>query len=486
MKKILGFLFKTHKITGTAIAVFFLMWFITGLVLVYHPYPKVSERLLYDKKETLSSSLPPISSILFRLDGKISGLSLKQFQGQTLFMIKTKDSTWVCEADPTKEVKPITFSVVEQVAKHWIDAPIKKVDTLYQREQWVLFTKYDKALPIYKFYFDDKEKHELFISGKTAEVLQMTTARQRFWSWVGAIPHKFYIPCIRRNVDVWQNTVSIVSAICLLAALSGWLLGLILWIKLYLKKQVWKNPFKKRWYRWHFSFGLIFGLFLIAWATSGIFAMQRVPQWLVPMEGDYSFKNTRLWGRGLLPMDAYQLDYRMLKDSFPDLKELEWTRYSNIPAYRIVTGTEELLIDASGKEIKRLQIPEQTIIEGLKKIHGKEVGMKVTLLNEFDNYYLSRRVSLSLPVYKIEVADTNGSLYYVNPSTGYVRYLNNNKIVRKWLFNATHYLDMDWLVSRPWLWHLSLWVLCSGCLVVCVSGLILGCKVLFSKKKKCV
>ena len=44
MKKALGFLFKVHKITGLSIAVFFSMWFVTGIVLVYHPYPKVTEK----------------------------------------------------------------------------------------------------------------------------------------------------------------------------------------------------------------------------------------------------------------------------------------------------------------------------------------------------------------------------------------------------------------------------------------------------------
>ena len=102
--------------------------------------------------------------------------------------------------------------------------------------------------------------------------------------------------------------------------------------------------------------------------------------------------------------------------------------------------------------------------------------MKVSLIDEFDNYYLSRRVSLELPVYKIEVEDTNGSLYYVNPETGYIRYLNNNKMVRKWLFNGIHYLDVSWLVNRPALWTFVLWFLCIGCGIVCFTGVVLGIK----------
>lgn len=146
------------------------MWFITGIVLIYHPYPKVSEKLLYDNKENLPSSLPDLSSVRSRMDDKVKSLSLKQFQGQTLFS--------------TDKAPSVTFPIVERVAKHWINAPIERVDTLNEREQWVLFTKYDKELPIYKFYFDDAERHELFISGRTAEVLQMTTAKQRFWAWM--------------------------------------------------------------------------------------------------------------------------------------------------------------------------------------------------------------------------------------------------------------------------------------------------------------
>lgn len=470
MKKALGFLFKIHRIAGTAIAAFFVMWFVTGLVLVYNPYPKVSEILVYGKKETLPSSLPDTSFIRSKIDDKTKSLSLKQFQGQTFFSFDKSPS--------------ITFDIVESVAKHWINAPIERVDTLRQREQWVLFTKYDKEMPIYKFYFDDDEKHQLFISGRTAEVLQMTTAKNRFFAWIGAIPHKFYVPCIRRDVDLWQNTVAIVSGICLFAALSGWILGIWLLIKRYRQRHSWQNPYKKRWYRWHFTFGLVFGAFLMAWATSGIFAMQRVPQWLVPMEGDYTFKTSRLWGSGVLPLESYRLDYRKLKETYPDLKEVEWCRFADIPAYRIITNDAELWIDASGEQVRPLQIPEQTIVKGLRKIHGEDVEMTVSVLDEFDNYYLSRRVSLDLPVYKIEIEDSNGSLYYVNPQTGYIRYLNNNKIVRKWLFNATHYLDIDWLVARPLLWHTSLWILCVGCAVVCISGFVLGCNVLRRKVKR--
>lgn len=484
MGKIMKFLRKVHEMTGSAIVLFFLMWLVTGLVLLYHPYPRVTEAQMYEKKEELPSSLPSITSIQKRVDGEIRRLSLKQFQGQTLFSVATKDSTYVLNVDTAEAVKPITFQTIQEIACRWVDAPVLWVDTLHEREQWILYTRYDKAMPIYKFHFDDEAKTELFVSGKTGEVQQLTTRSERFWAWVGAIPHKLYIPSLRMHTEVWQNTISIISGICLLAAFSGWVLGICLWIKRYRKKHVWENPYKKRWYRWHFSFGMIFGVFLIAWALSGIFAMQKVPQWLVPTEGEYTFKSSRLWGMKPLPVSHYQLDYRTLKEAYPDLKEVEWTHFGQIPAYRLVHGNTELYVDASGQDIKPLQIPQEVIKSGFQKIHGADTPITISLMTESDNYYLSRRLPLPLPVYKVEVEDANESVYYVSPETGYVRYLNKNKVVRKWLFNAIHYLDIDWLLARPWLWTICIWTLCIGCGVVCTTGLVLGCKIWFRKNRR--
>lgn len=485
MKKGVGLLFSLHKITGTAISLFFLMWFITGLVLLYHPYPRLSEEIYNAKKEQLPSSLPSIESIPEIANEHIKHLSLKQFQGQTLFSITTNDSTYLLNIDSTKSVRPITFSSIEQIANRWINAPVIKVDTLHQREQWILYSKYERAMPIYKFYFGDPDQHELFISGRTGEVQQMTTSNQRFWAWIGAIPHKFYIPCIRKDVDTWSNSISIVSGICVITALSGFILGLWVLIKRYRLRHVWEIPYKKRWFRWHFITGLIFGFFLIAWATSGVFSMQRVPQWLIHTEREYFFNPSKLWGENMLPIDAYRMDYRKIIDKYSMLKEIEWTCFGNIPAYRIINGEKEHLIDASTDEVRVLKIPLEIIMKGLRKIHGDSVTMNVSLIDKYDNYYLSRKSTYPLPVYKIKVDDKDKSLYYVSPDTGYIRYLNKNKIARKWLFNGIHYLDIEWLMARPWLWTICIWCLCIGCGIVCLTGVVLGIKYLFHSKRKC-
>lgn len=482
MQKFLPILFKSHKYIGLFISAFFLMWFVTGVVLIYHPYPSVSEKLVNEKKEVLPSSLPDLDYIAQRVEGEIKSVRIREFQGQTLMDVKTSKRKYLLTTDTLQDIKPIDYLCVEKVARQWSDAPIKRVDTLRKRSQWVLFTRYEKELPIYKFHFDDKYKTQLFVSGTTAEVQQLITAKQRFWAYVGAIPHKLYIPALRRNTQMWMDSFVVGATICLVAAITGFILGIYIFVRRKKVKGVWGNPYRKRWQRIHFSFGLIFGIFLISWAVSGLFAMKRVPQWLIKTEAPYVFDKTKLWGKNILPTDTYKLGFDKLHQEYPQLKQIKLGRFAEIPVYIIIEGENERYIDASGDDVKILEIPQQTIENGFRKIYGEQVTMKISLLEEYDNYYINLRRTYTLPVYKVEVDNNDRDLYYVSPTDGYIKYLNKNKKADRWLFNGLHYLNLPWLFSKPVLWTICIWVLCGGCTMVCLSGLVLGVKSLFKRK----
>lgn len=474
MKKCRQFLFSSHRITGCIISLFFFIWFVSGLVLIYHPYPNVTDEQLYEKMESLPSSLPDIKDFLKRVPGPAKNIRVRQFQEQTLITLTTKDSTYTFCADTQQLVKPITFPFLEQTAKNWVNAPILKTDTLHQREQWVLYSRYERALPIYKFYFADKEKHELFISGRTGEVQQFTDASGRFWAWLGAIPHKFYLPCIRRDVDTWELSITIGGVICLLAALTGLYVGIYALVKRYKNKKTFESPYRKPWYRIHHIMGLMFGIFLVTWGISGMMSMQRIPQWIINTNGNYIFSPSRMWGKKPLAADAYKLDYRELRKTYPQLKEVIWTHFRNIPTYKIIEGKQERFIDASSTTAKELFISEKTIKEGIRQIHGKKAVFQIALMNEYDDYYLSRDNKLPLPAYKVIVDDTDRSRYYISPETGYIRYLNKNKMAKKWIFSGFHYLNIKYLIDRPALWTFAIWFLCLGGTAVSATGIWLG------------
>ena len=71
MNRGVRFVFSVHRVVGTIIALFFLMWFLTGLVLIYHPYPRLSDEQIYAHQEVLPDLLPDVDSIAQRAGGTL-------------------------------------------------------------------------------------------------------------------------------------------------------------------------------------------------------------------------------------------------------------------------------------------------------------------------------------------------------------------------------------------------------------------------------
>lgn len=462
-------IFSLHRVSGTVIAVFFLMWFVTGLVLIYKGYPRLDEAEARARMEALPKALPPLDG----LPDSTTNLSVRQFQRQTLLSYSVGDTDTVMSADSTP-VRKVDFNTSLEVARRWVNAPVSRVDTLHERQQWILYSRYEKQLPIYRFHFDDGNDTQLYVASKTARPLQLTDRSSRFWAWVGAIPHKLYFPCIRKDVDVWKFWITFGASLCLLASLTGLYAGIHVWRKHRHSTGKWSNPFREKWLRWHFAIGMAFAIPLIAWSVSGIFSMQRVPKWLVPMKGDYFFDYSTMWGEGTLPLSDYHLDYRMLAARYPDLKQVEWSRYGGIPVYTVTAGDREMLIDASGSLPKELHIPASEVLAGMRRLHGNDVGIKIEVLDRYDDLYYSVRDDDPLPVYKVSVANDEHDLYYVDPRSGHVTYLNTNKIWRKFLFSGIHYLNLRCFARHTVVWQICIWLVCVTGAVFCIDSVWLG------------
>jgi hypothetical protein len=55
-------------------------------------------------------------------------------------------------------------------------------------DQWTVQGLHGRA-PLHKFAFDDLPGTEIYVSSSSGEVLQVTRRAERFWNWLGAVPH---------------------------------------------------------------------------------------------------------------------------------------------------------------------------------------------------------------------------------------------------------------------------------------------------------
>ena len=192
-----------HRILGTALCLLFAVWFLSGLVMIYHTFPRVTQAECIARQDGLEpDSLPSLASLLRRqgLDEPLRGLSLNRDLGRTMFHMRTDASRLDLPACPADTMQP---SVAEQIALRvgrWCNAPLARVDTLYDLDQWIPFSRLRADLPVYKFRFDDPEGHELYVSSRTGDVIQFTTRSERFWAWLGPIPTgSTSPPCVRTS-----------------------------------------------------------------------------------------------------------------------------------------------------------------------------------------------------------------------------------------------------------------------------------------------
>ena len=458
---------------GTLLSILSFVWFASGLVMIDHGrFPRIdsNDRLL--KNEPLTAAcLPSMDSLRTLIPDNVESITLDRYLGQTVLHVKAGLESADILTDAAGVLPEMNWERVLQVASLWNDAPIERVDTLHKLDQWIPFGRNKSHLPIYKFYFDDSAKHQLYISSQTCEPLQYTDADSRFWAWLGPIPHWIYFTSLRQDTDLWIRVVIWLSGLCCIMLIAGIYLGIR---DFRLARKMHRiSPFRKFWYKWHHIMGLVFGIFALMFCFSGMMSLAKVEDLCIHAKLDI---NPVQELRHISPSLAeYSLDYRLvLEASKGSVLQLEWSSFGDIPIYIIRTAEGQKTVDARTGTL--LNLTREDVVRIISRIHGGHSDIDIELMDDYDTYYLSSSRKLDLPVWKVKVADIDGSTWYINPSDGQCRYMNTPSRWRHWTYRALHSLNIKFLVDRPWLWNILMWGLMIAGTFISISALPLAVK----------
>lgn len=474
-----------HRILGALLSILFLVWFLSGLVMIYHTFPRVDRADKQAKMDLLTpDGLPSLQEIEKRLpeDGRIQGVTLNSYLGQAVFHVRTEKGSYDIPADSTEALPVVDGVRVWRVASLWNTAPVEKVDSLFTLDQWIPFGRLKEDFPIYKFHFADPERHQLYISSKSGEVLQYTDKDSRLWAWLGAIPHWVYFTSLRQDTALWIKVVVWLSGIGCAMCVAGIYLGIRDFRLARRRNRL--SPYKKMWYKWHHMIGTLFGLFVLSFCFSGMMSLARVQDWGLRAKLDIN-PARELRKIAPSPLD-YPLDYREVIKAHPGrVRQLEWGSFGDIPFYTVRTDSEDLVINAQPRyTIAPLYLSQEDLRSVLARVHGQGQAMEFELLDAYDTYYISRKRNLDLPVWKVSVADADRSLYYINPGNGQYRYVNTPSRWNHWMYPALHSLNIKFLVDRPVLWNIVMWGTMLGGTFVSLSGVWLGIRYLLRKARR--
>lgn len=482
-------LYTIHRMLGTILSILFLIWFLSGFVMIYHGFPKIQPSDKYRYQEVLNADSIDTDSLIACLPQKSSifNLSFVSKGNQSFVEVKTKDSSFFISTVDYHLCKPqIPFSHIEKYAKLWNKSDVVRVDTLYQLEQWIPFGQLKQELPIYKFYFADKDKHQLYISSQSGEALQFTDQNSRFWAWVGAIPHWIYFTNLRQDAAMWKGVVIWLSGIGCIMCLSGLILGIRTFVKQYRKNKRIRSSYRKFAYKWHHILGFIFGLFVFTFVFSGMMSLAAVPQWIAKTH-EAEIKQRIVVPKQSLDIKKCLSNYEeVCRQNRGSVKNASYFNFSDLIIAKVVIDDSLHIFNAFSDSLQQLYLGENTIRKKVLEIMEEDYPMTVILMNEYDNYYIHAKNNLPLPVYKIEVSDKDNSTFYINPSNGDIRYYNNNLKVGKWAYQALHCLNFKFMVDHPTLRLVVMWIIMIGGTAVSITGVWLSIKYLKRKIKRII
>ncbi|MBO9636902.1 MAG: PepSY domain-containing protein [Siphonobacter aquaeclarae] len=478
----------THRYLGVVLCLLFVIWFLSGFVMMYVPFPtmKHQERLGKLPEADFRNCRVTLREAWQQTGWKASlkTARLGMMLGRPVYRLVSQNNEHaLIRADTPERIGAIDIPTATRLAQEFHPATIRHIEELTQIDQWMAGHKYQGYLPhVYRFEMTDGMY--VYVAVHSGEVVQYVTQRQRILAWLGPIPHWIYPTILIRNRPIWSQVVIWVSIAGSVMSLSGILMGIIR-VKRRRKAPILAiSPYKKRWFRWHHYTGFVFGLFVFTWVLSGLFSMS--PFGWAPST-KLTAKEAEAWSGGSPETADWKLPPTSI-GSLPGfrLKEIHFQVLHGRPYYLAWEDEHRTrLLPADSLTTGSIQVlptrPEQ---QALARLRPGATVRETALLTAYDDYYYSKRGEKRLPVLRVTFADPDETAYYVDLHTGQVvlRHQSATRLER-WLYHGLHSFDFRWLVYRRPLWDIVVGVLMTGGLAVSVTGLVLGYRWLRRKIK---
>jgi hypothetical protein len=478
-----------HRWLGVALCLLFLIWFPSGIGIMYWDFPSVTPADRLERSPALDASKVVLSpgEAYAKLNTVFlaTGARLNTFDGRPVYRFRSgRDETMVF-ADTGEIRGDVSRDLVERSAAGWVGQPADRatVRAVEEVDQWTVQAPLRSLRPLWKYSWPNGE--QVYVSQTTGEVVQYTTRSSRLGAYVGPIPHWLYFTPLRKRQATWSSIVIWTSGIGTVSAI----LGLVVAVWMYSPKKRYRYagqptsiPYRGQ-KRWHMVFGLIFGIATATWAFSGMLSMDPFPT----RRGGPS-ANARGEGvslpealRGRFDLDRFAARHprealELLKGS--DVKELEFTTFAGEPFYlAVLGGGDSRVVPMSGSP--RAELDRDKIIEVITTAAGPERIAESRLVESYDRYYLDRRGRRPLPVILVRLNDDAGTRHYIDPAAGRIvgGYSSRNWITR-WLYHGLHSLDFPWLYNYRPLWDIVVIAFMAGGTALSVTSLILAWRVL--------
>lgn len=473
-------LYLIHRWMGIAGCVLIAMWFVSGVVMMYVAFPSLTEgeRLagLPPLGMAASPSVTPDAALRAAGLGTFPrGLRLEMAGDRPVYRIVDRQGRpHTIDATDGTRIERVDAETARAIAARFADVPdasSRWIETA-ERDQWTVPNGLNAWRPLHRIAIDDGLGTELYVSARTGEVMRDTHRAERFWNWLGSVPHWLYFTPIRKDPPLWRQVVLWTSGPCVVVALTGIWIGIL---RLRMRKRFAHgsvggvSPYHG-WMAWHHVAGLAGALFLVFWLVSGWLSVNP-NQWFNARAFDEAAQQ-RYAGHGAasFPEPAW----REIAARVPDARELRmiWVAGRAQMLAGDSLGRTHTLDATTGAPVTwplgelvraaAMLVPDAHVVDG-------------TLQREDDLYWYRHHAPRALPVLRVRFDDAAGTWAYIDPSTGLVAgRSDDNRRLYRWLFHAAHSWDFNALLRYRPAWDAVMWTLSLIGAAMSVSGIVVG------------
>ncbi|WP_454715485.1 PepSY domain-containing protein [Caulobacter segnis] len=464
-------LWFVHRWLGVAACLFFVLWFASGLVMMYVQFPHFVE------SERVAHSQPlDWSKVRIGPQAAIENAKTKAFPADlTLSMWSDEPVYRVVEGRKRIGVSAVDGRVIGEidamkakavVASAWPGTSPELLRTL-ERDQWTVAQGFNAARPLHLFALDDPAGTRVYVGSKGGEIVLDTNRTERFWNWLGAVPHWLYFTALRSMPQAWNEVVLWTSGIGMVSAVTGLWIG-VLRVKLRRRYAGGRMSPYRGWMTWHHLAGLVGGVFVLTWVFSGWMSMNP-NDWGSP--GEAVMMGRKAWMTP--PKTPYPLDTTALRTRTGDrLARFYWL--GDRPLLLIETGPDAQTVLDPIKGAPVVFKDAELFEKAAGLVPGARLVMRDRLTRD-DAYWYSHHDRAPLPVLRAGFDDPARSWFYIDPETGrMVGVADDSLRLYRWTFSALHSLDFRFLIAHRPLWDVVVWLLSILGLIVSVSGVVIG------------
>jgi uncharacterized iron-regulated membrane protein len=475
MRRALRTLVLVHRYLGIALCLLFAMWFASGIVMLFVPYPELTSAERFKGLAPLNLSKccvsPAAAYAKSGLTEPLERMRLVMVLGRPVFQLQPWGGAVVSVfADNGEPMSPLDAQQAVSVAQMFGNARAARSLELSDYDQWTVPNGLDAHRPFHRIALNDAAGTELYVSLRSGEVVRDTTAFERGWNYVGSVLHWIYPTVLRKNWALWDRVVWYGSLVGIVATLSGIVLGIARLRFKTPQRSGSHSPFSG-WMYWHHILGLSCSLFVLTWIFSGWLSMDHGRLFAKPDPTRVDLErfiggafNPEAFGIPTLPIEA------------AGAKEIEFIQIAGSGFYRIrIDAQRQQVVTAADIGNSEPEFAATLLTRAAQSLFDLNRMSAAERLDRNDAYYYTMDGSAPSPMLRVHFDDALQTWLHVDPVSGQiVEKIDSSRRLYRWLFNGLHRLDFPFLAARPTARQIAIVVLCVLGFVFSVTAAVIA------------